>query len=85
MQGERNFVKVGDSERREQLKKLFNTDFSKEVKDLDKEIKSFTTDIIEPLEKSIVAFVVLDVLIKQVQNLSIKGFLIQYFSNTEMI
>lgn len=54
MQGERNFVKTSDSERREQLKKLFNTDFSKEVKDLDKEIKSFTTDTIEPLEKSIV-------------------------------
>lgn len=69
MQGERNFVKVGDSERREQLKKLFNTDFSKEVKDIDKEIKSFTTDVIEVLEKSIVELKAKEFVIKDLMQL----------------
>ena len=47
LQNEKNFVNVKDSERRESLKKVFNTDYSVEVKDIEKEIKDIDTKELE--------------------------------------
>jgi DNA repair exonuclease SbcCD ATPase subunit len=47
LQNEKNFVNVKDSERRESLKKVFNTDYSVEVKEIEKEIKDIDTKELE--------------------------------------
>lgn len=52
-QGVKNFVSVKDSERREHLKKVFNTDYSADIKTLDKELKDLEEGKIADKKKEI--------------------------------
>lgn len=52
-QGEKNFVKVADSARRDHLKKVFNTDYSVQVKQIEKEKKDIEDTSIKQLDKTL--------------------------------
>ena len=53
-QGSKNFTSIKDSERRDNLKKVFNIDYKDEVKNLDVEDKDLDEKQIKPLEKELI-------------------------------